>query len=178
MASPNGHFWIGLRKHCSECAFEWDDWYPMNYNKWGKGEPNNDAIGEGKYKFLRKQNMSVAIFQFLLLKVALFVDCVEQYCKEDKEIPENDGWNDENCNVECNFVCEVYPEGGFSINDQHNYPMTGPIKKIFVLIFFILEILDPEFKVDAKTVGYHMLDFVIILRHKMKVKDQEKIKMR
>ena len=56
--------------------------------------------------------------------------------------------------------------------------MTGPIKKIFVLIFFIPEILDPEFKVDAKTVGYHMPDFVIILRHKMRVKDQEKIKMR
>ena len=88
-----------------------------------------------KIYFLLQQNMLVAIFQFLLLKVALFVDCVEQYCKEDKEIPENDGWNDENCNVECNFVCEVYPEGGFSINDQHSYPMTGPIKKLFGLYF-------------------------------------------
>ena len=68
----------------------------------------------------------------------LFVDCVEQYCKEDKEIPENDGWNDENCNVEYNFVCEVYPEGGFSINDQHSYPMTGPIKNYLYCIFFIL----------------------------------------
>ena len=54
-----------------------------------------------------------------------YLDCVEQYCKEDKNIPENDGWNDENCNVEYNFVCEIFPEGGSSINDPHIYPTTG-----------------------------------------------------
>ena len=67
MASPNGHFWIGLRKHCSECAFEWDDWYPMNYNNWGKGEPNNDASGEGK--FCKKKFW--AIFKFQLLNLII-----------------------------------------------------------------------------------------------------------
>lgn len=39
-------WWIGLRQHCSDCAFEWNDLSPLDYTNWRPGEPNNAGSGE------------------------------------------------------------------------------------------------------------------------------------
>merc|ERR1712131_60500 len=39
-------WWIGLRQHCSDCAFEWNDLSPLDYTNWREGEPNDAGEGE------------------------------------------------------------------------------------------------------------------------------------
>ena len=39
-------FWLGLRQHCLNCPFEWNDLSPVDYTHWNAGEPNNSGDGE------------------------------------------------------------------------------------------------------------------------------------
>lgn len=42
----NWMFWLGLRQHCLNCPFEWNDLSPVDYTHWNAGEPNNSGDGE------------------------------------------------------------------------------------------------------------------------------------
>lgn len=37
-----------MRKHCTDCTFQWEDFSPVDYVNWQEGEPNDAGDGEGK----------------------------------------------------------------------------------------------------------------------------------
>jgi len=39
-------FWLGARKYCTNCQFEYTDHSPFDFTNWTPGEPNNWGDGE------------------------------------------------------------------------------------------------------------------------------------
>ena len=49
-----------MRKHCTDCTFQWEDFSPVDYVNWQEGEPND--AGDGEVKGSTNQNRSFIIF--------------------------------------------------------------------------------------------------------------------
>ena len=86
-----------MRKHCSTCPFQWEDYSTVDYVQWSPGEPNDAGDGE---------------------------DCTEMNGWDGN-------WNDDDCNKEYMYVCEVYRdlEHKTGNNNDQNWPSNGGCKE-------------------------------------------------